>query len=299
MGSKLGAHIALFTVNLIYGINYTFAKDVMGGGHLRPFGFILTRIIGAVALFWILGAAFKQDKIERKDMFLLALCGLFGVAVNQLLFFKGLDLTTPINAAIIMTINPVLVLILSAILLKEAINIVKIIGVLCGLFGAFLLITQGDLANISIMDSSTSLGNLFVLINATSYALYLIIAKPLMNKYNPLTVIKWVFTFGFIYVIPFGWPEFQSAEWGSFGIDIWWRIAFVVIGTTFLAYLLNIFALKELPPSIVSTYIYLQPLLAGIFAILLGSDRINGLMIGSGLLIFIGVYLVSNPFRKA
>ena len=271
----------------------------MGGGHLRPFGFTPTRIIGAVALFWILGAAFKQDKIERKDMFLLALCGLFGVAVNQLLFFKGLDLTTPINAAIIMTINPVLVLILSAILLKEAINIVKIIGVLCGLFGAFLLITQGDLANISIMDSSTSLGNLFVLINATSYALYLIIAKPLMNKYNPLTVIKWVFTFGFIYVIPFGWPEFQSAEWGSFGIDIWWRIAFVVIGTTFLAYLLNIFALKELPPSIVSTYIYLQPLLAGIFAILLGSDRINGLMIGSGLLIFIGVYLVSNPFRKA
>jgi drug/metabolite transporter (DMT)-like permease len=299
MPSKFWAHIALFTVNLIYGINYTFAKDVMSGGHLEPFGFILTRVSGAVLLFWLVSSAIKHEKIEKRDMIKLALCGMTGVAINQMLFFKGLDLTTPINAAIIMTINPVLVLLMSAIFLSEKINAIKIMGVLLGLTGAFLLITQGRIHDIQLIDSSTGLGNLLVLINAASYGVYLILAKPLMQKYSPITVIKWVFTFGLFMVLPFGWPEFRAAEWSSFDSGIWWRIGFVVLGTTFLAYLLNIFALKEVSPSVVSTYIYLQPLLAGLFAILLGSDQLNGLMILCALLIFAGVYLVSNPFRKA
>ena len=299
MRHKAWAHIALFTVNLIYGINYTFAKEVMTGGYLKPFGFILTRVSGAVLLFWLVSSAIRTEKIARADMFKLALCGLTGVAINQMLFFKGLDLTTPINAAIIMTINPVLVLLLSAFFLSERINFIKVIGVLLGLTGAFLLITQGHIHNIHLIDSSTSLGNLLVLINAASYGVYLILAKPLMQKYSPLTVIKWVFTFGFMMVLPFGWPEFQSAEWSEFHSGIWWRIAFVVLGTTFLAYLLNIFALREVSPAVVSTYIYLQPLLAGLFAILMGSDQLTGLMIFCALLIFAGVYLVSNPFRKA
>ena len=289
MSKRLLAHIALFTANLIYGINYTVAKDVMAD-FIQPLGFIFLRVSGAVLLFWLCYRLFFYEKVVKNDLFKLALCGLFGVAINQMLFFEGLNLTTPINAAVIMVTNPILVLIMGAFLATEAITKRKILGIALGATGAISLITYGGAVE---LNSDHFWGNIMVLINAASYGVYLVLVKPLMQKYKPITVISWVFLFGFIYVIPFGWGEFQVIEWTSMPTDIIWKAAFVVICTTFMAYLLNIYGLKSLNPSTVSTYIYLQPVLASLVAIFAGSDSLNTIKIGAALIIFAGVYLVS------
>ena len=289
MSKRLLAHIALFTANLIYGINYTVAKDVMAD-FIQPLGFIFLRVSGAVLLFWLCYRLFFYEKVVKSDLFKLALCGLFGVAINQMLFFEGLNLTTPINAAVIMVTNPILVLIMGAFLATEAITKRKILGIALGATGAISLITYGGAVE---LNSDHFWGNIMVLINAASYGVYLVLIKPLMQKYKPITVISWVFLFGFIYVIPFGWGEFQVIEWTSMPTDIIWKAAFVVICTTFMAYLLNIYGLKSLNPSTVSTYIYLQPVLASLVAIFAGSDSLSTIKIGAALIIFAGVYLVS------
>ena len=289
MSKRLLAHIALFTANLIYGINYTVAKDVMAD-FIQPLGFIFLRVSGAVLLFWLCYRLFFYEKVVKNDLFKLALCGLFGVAINQMLFFEGLNLTTPINAAVIMVTNPILVLIMGAFLATEAITKRKILGIALGATGAISLITYGGAVE---LNSDHFWGNIMVLINAASYGVYLVLVKPLMQRYKPITVISWVFLFGFIYVIPFGWGEFQVIEWTSMPTDIIWKAAFVVICTTFMAYLLNIYGLKSLNPSTVSTYIYLQPVLASLVAIFAGSDSLSTIKIGAALIIFAGVYLVS------
>ena len=293
--NNLLAHLAVFAANLIYGINFTVAKDVMPE-FLTPNGFILVRVLGALIMFWLLGLGLKQsDKIEKKDWIRIALAGLFGVAINQLFFFHGLSLTKPINAAIIMTTNPVMVLLIAAIVLRSKITWTKTWGILLGLSGALLLITykNGELI-IPSFSQDTVLGDLLVLINACSYAVYLVLIKPLMNKYKPITVIKWVFTFGLIYVLPFGLPEVIAFNWSEFPTYIYAEIAFVVIGTTFFAYMFNIYGLKKLSPSVVSIYIYLQPFLATIVALIWGNDTLNFAQIISAMLVFGGVYLVSK-----
>ena len=287
---QLAAHLALFGANLIYGINYSVAKDVMEQ-YVPPFGFILSRVIGATLLFWLAHSLFFSEKVEKKDLPKLFLLGLFGVAVNQLLFFKGLNLTTPINASIIMTSNPILVLIAANFLLKEQLTLSKIGGILLGLTGALMLLfVKADFS----FGSQTWKGDLMVFLNAASYGIYLVMIKPMMQKYKPITVIKWVFLFGLVIVFPFGIKEFTSIPFDTFTTNIWLEFLFVIVATTFLAYLLNIYALKRVTPSVVSTYIYLQPLLAGVFAIVLGQDKIDAVKVLSTILIFSGVYLVSK-----
>ena len=283
------AHISLFVANLIYAINYTFAKDVMPD-FIQPSGFILLRVTGAVILFSLFYFLFVNEKVEKKDIIRLAICGIFGVAINQLLFFEGLNLTTPINAAIIMTINPVLVIIMSALILFEKINIRKGIGIALGLVGASTLILNGgDISG----NTNFMVGNMFVFINAASYGLYLVLVKPLMQKYHPITVMFYVFGFGLLYVVPFGYTELLAVDWVSFPTIIIWEVLFVLVCTTFIAYLLNSSALKLLNPSTVSIYIYLQPVLATLFAIFRGADALDERKIISAIIIFVGVYLVS------
>lgn len=297
MSKRVIAHIALFTVNLLYGANYVIAKGVMPK-YVGPNGFILMRVIGAVTLFWMI-LLFKLQKVAKKDLVRLAFCGLFGVGINQLLFFNGLMRTSPLNSSIIMTTTPIIVFVLSIIILKEKSTQTKVIGILLGLIGSItltILSNSGD-------STSSPLGDLFILLNALSYSFYLVLVKPLMVKYSPLTVITWVFTFGLIYVLiwPFSTAEFYAITWDTMPTDVPWRILFVVVGVTFLPYLLTVFAMKDVSPSVASSYIYFQPVLAGVFiylSFLVGSDDYTSdfsiWKILCALLIFVGVYLVSK-----
>ena len=289
MNKILKAHISLLIANLIYALNFTIAKDVMPN-FILPSAFILLRVMGALFLFSFSYFIFFFQKIEIKDILRFAICGLFGVAINQLFFFEGLNLTTPINAAIVMTTNPILVMLLSFIIVKEAISFRKILGITLGFIGASTLILSDGAIDLS---SNNSTGNLFVFINATSYGLYLVIVKPLLNKYHPLTVLFYVFAFGLLFVLPFGYDDLTIVKWRTIPVNIYLEIIFVVVCTTFIAYLLNSSALKTLTASTVSIYIYLQPILASLFAIFLGADFLDEKKIIASVLIFSGVYLVS------
>ena len=291
MSKNYKAHIALLFANIIYALNYGWAKDVMEGGYLEPFAFILIRAIGATLLFWFV-SLFFSERVENKDKLKLLLCGIFGVAANQLLFFKGLDQTTRINAAIIMVASPIIVALLSAVLIKEKPSATRIVGILLGLTGACFIILQGESNN----QGASLIGNLLIVLNATSYGLYLVLVKPLMKKYSPITVVKWVFTFGLIIVTPFGLTEIDTIVW-EMPNDILLKVGFVVVFTTFFTYLFNIYGVKRVSPTVVSSYIYLQPILTSIIAAFSGTETITIMMAISGIIIFIGVYLVSKPSK--
>lgn len=295
MKIKILPHIALFAVNLIYALNYSIAKDVMPD-YIGPSGFILLRVIGGSFLFFLTYIFFIKEKVNSSDLVRLIFCGLFGVAINQLFFFEGLNLTTPINAAIIMTVSPILVIVFSAIIIKEKITIRKIFGIFLGLTGAATLILKSGAIS---LNNDYFVGNFLVFVNATSYSIYLVIVKGLMTKYNPITVMFYVFSFGLIFVFPFGISELSNVSLEIFTLEIFLKVGFVVICTTFLAYLFNAFALKSLNPSVVSIYIYLQPVLATVIAIILKSDSLDLVKIISSVFIFSAVFLVSMPSKKS
>ncbi len=294
MSPVLKAHLALIIVNIIYGANYSIAKEVMPA-FAQPFAFVLMRVGGALILFWLVSGAFVKEKLDKKDFPRIALLAVCGVMVNQLLFLKGLSLTTPINASIIMISNPIVVLLFAAVILKEKISFFKMAGIALGISGALLLLLFN---NTFSFGSETIRGDMMILINSISWACYVVLVKPLMQKYNTITVVKWVFLFGFIYVLPFGFTEFMEISWGDIPPVIWACIIFVVVATTFIAYILNTYALKALSPSVVSIYIYLQPFLATLIAVIFGKDQLDARKVVSAALIILGVYLVSMPFRK-
>lgn len=295
MKSRNIAFLLAFLAALIYGVSFTVAKEVMPV-YIQPFGFILLRVLGAALLFWGVGIFLKKEKIEVKDYPRLLLAAIFGIALNQLSFFKGLSMTTPINDSVIMVCSPIIVLIFSSFLLDEKATKKKLLGIFIGLFGAVILIIFGkDIGSAS----NASLGNLLVFVNASSYALYLILIKNLTKKYHAITLAKWLYLIGLFMVIPFGFSELSVVNWESLPLPIMYRIGFIIVFTSFMTYMFNLFAIKELKPTTLSIFIYLQPVIASSYALLVGSDSLNFIKIGSTILIFIGVYLVTRKPKEA
>jgi len=283
------AYLAATLVSIIYGVTFTVAKDVMPK-FVLPFGFILLRVAGSAVLFWSVSSFGPKEKIEPKDFPRIAAAAFFGVALNMLTFFKGLSYTSPIMGAVLMCTTPMIVLVFSAVLLRECLSSKKIFGLILGLIGTAVLILYGK----SIHNApKASLGNLLVFVNAISYGFYLIIVKKLMNKYNAFTFVKWIYTFGLLMVLPFGWDEFQAIDWPQIPLGIYYKIGFIVVFSTFLTYLLNLISMRELKPTTVAVFIYLQPLFASVFAIGLGKDEISAVKLIAAVLIFTGVYLVT------
>ncbi|MBA6152105.1 DMT family transporter [Gelidibacter maritimus] len=291
MKVKTYAFIAAFIVQLMYGLNYTFAKDVMAGGFVKPFAFIVLRVGGATLLFWLFSFMGPKEKIDKKDYIHFFIAALFGIAINMLMFFKGLEHTTPIHASVISTTSPILVLILSAIFLNEKLTSMKILGVFIGFAGAIILTVYGKSLR---SEDNVLLGNTLIFINATSFAIYLILVKKLTAKYHPLTFLKWLFLFSFFMVVPFGYSELMEIDFPSFSPYVFFAVAFVIIGATYIANLLNPLALVHLRASTVSIFIYIQPVIAGIFAIMMGSDNLTLVKVVASALIFLGIYLVTK-----
>lgn len=294
MSKVAKAHVALFLVGTLYAINYIVAKDVMPD-FIAPSGFIFYRVFGATILFWMVHAFISKEKIKREDYPRFIQCALLGIAMNQLFFFNGLSLTSSLNASVIMTSNPILVVLAAAVILKEAITPTKVVGLVLGVVGATTLIALPVLMNYNDAEwkAGNALGDLFILINALSYGLYLISVKPLMAKYEAMTVIKWVFTFGCVLVFPFGYAQALEVEWSTMPVKIMLEVTFVIVCVTFLVYFLNVFAMKSVSPSVVSSYIYVQPVIAGILSVALGYDELHWIQVLAAMLIFTGVYLVS------
>ena len=296
MSRKLIAHVLLFLVNLFYGANFIVSKLVMPA-YVLPQAFILIRVTVTTTLFFIVGHFWGNEKIAKKDFPLLIVCSLMGVVINQEMFFAGLNITTPINGSLIMIMTPILVMVISFFSGHEQLTWQKVTGMLLGTAGAFIIISGRGL-NFS---SKTALGDFYILLNATSYAIYLVAVRPLMKRYHPMSIIKWVFLFGVPWVVVLGAGQFRAIQWPTFTAGIWLAVGFVVFCTTFCAYLFNVIALREVHSSIVGAYIYLQPILATLISMVIGKDTLTTEKIISAVLIFSGVYMVSfagRPLRQ-
>ena len=295
MSKRTLAILAALGATTIYGLNHTIAKGVMPN-YVQPFGFIMLRVFGAAILFWICSFFGPKEKIEVRDWGRIIVCSIFGMVVNMLAFFKGLQLSTPINSSVLVTITPIIVVILSALLIKEKITWRKASGIFLGFTGALLLILMGvearqDAPNIP-------LGNILFIVNATTYGTYLILVKKLIEKYHPFTLMKWLFSIGAIINLPITYSQVIAIEWSTMPMETLWSIGFVVIGTTFLTYLFNVFALTQLKASTVSAFTYLQPLVGILFALGTGNDSLSLIKIMAALLVLAGVYLASRkPIR--
>ncbi|WP_419212960.1 DMT family transporter [Maribacter sp. X9] len=291
MNKRLLAIFAALGATTIYGLNHTIAKGVMPH-YVQPFGFIVLRVLGAALLFWLISPLGPKEHIERKDYLRMILCALLGMGMNMLVFFKGLSLSTPINSAVLVTTTPIIVLILSALILKEKISSRKILGIGVGLLGALGLILLGS--ELRQNAPNIPLGNLLILLNSIFYGSYLVVVKVLITKYHPFTFMKWLFSLGVLICLPFGYEEFMQIAWTALPFEAYWGIAFVILGTTFCTYLFNIFALTQLKASTLSAFVYVQPLVGIGYAIFTGQDHLTFIKVIAATLVLVGVYLASK-----
>jgi len=291
LNPRIKAHIAVLAANIIFAVNFSVVKFVTPG-LIKPFGLNVVRVLVTTALLWIMHIWEKPvKKIRRKDLPRLIACSITGIAINQLLFIKGLSITYSIHAALLMLCTPLLITVTAFFILREKINVFMIIGLILGIGGAITLISSRDSTG---SGDNVLLGDILIAMNAISYAFYFVLVKPLIMYYTPTQVLRWAFTFGCVFILPFGWIEFIEAPWSTYTPTAYAAIAFVVIGATFLAYLWNIYGLTHLQASATGAYIYLQPIFATIVAIIFLGENLTIQKIISAILIFAGVYLVNR-----
>jgi drug/metabolite transporter (DMT)-like permease len=291
------AHVSMLAATLLFGVNYWIAKGLMPN-HLLPMQIIFLRVLGTLLIAWIIQISVKELrvlKIDREDYPRLIFSSLLGVAINQMMFFTGLNHTTPVNAAIINSVNPILVLVFAAWILKEQVGTSRLAGILLGATGALMLILLGN--PLSLKGGNLT-GDMFIMVNTAAWSLYLVISKPLMVKYNPFLLMRWLFMIGFIAVFPFSISQATEINFGSFDSYTWFAIFYIIIGTTFMAYFFITYSLKRLSSSVVAYYTYIQPIIVAIIGTIVFAERISWVKIVSGLLVFTGIYFVTRKKKS-
>ena len=292
MQLRTKAHIALLAANILYGMSFSAIK-LLTTQYMPALSLNLVRVAATVPLFWLL-FALKPSKagIDKKDIGRFVACAITGVVINQLLFVKGISLTSSIHASILSLVSPIFITAAAGWLLKEAFTPTKGIGLTLGISGAALIILSRSTP--SSPGENILLGDLLVTINAISYSMYFVLVKPLMNKYAPIHVLRWVFSIGFLFILPFGLQDLSETNFSAFTPGAWFALILVVFGMTFLGYLLNVFGLKHLGASVTGAYIYSQPIFAAVIGILLLGEKLSPQLMLAALLIGIGVFFSSR-----
>lgn len=289
-------HAALLAAYVIFGLNTPLTKTVLSHGETSAMALTFYRFAGAAALFWLLSLFAKKEQISIRDIILLNLASLFAILINQMSFIVGLSMTSPIDASVITTLVPIMTMIFAAFFLKEPVTWKKIIGVLTGAFGALLLIFNGNI----VSHNSTSVeGNLLCMLSCFAFAIYLTAFKKLIIRYSAVTSMKWMFLSATVCSLPFCWSDVSAVNYGAIPADIYFRIAFVVVMATFVSYLLIPVGQKLLRPTIVSMYNYIQPLVSSFVAVILGMDTFGWTKSFAAILIFLGVYIVTQSKSRA
>ena len=292
---KFNGHLAMFSANIIFGLNTAVSRTLMPE-ILSPYALTFFRLSGGFILFWIVSLFVKKEHVPAKDILMLFFASLFSLTFNQLPYFIGLSITSPIDASIVVTMLPILTMILAAIIIKEPITLLKAVGVIVGASGALLLVFTSH--NLHVGESNF-LGNLIVFGAVSSFAVYLTLFKNLITRYSPVTVMKWMFLFGTIVCFPFCYKPLVHTDFTLLSIGTYWRIGFVVVFATFVGYLLIPIGQKVLRPTTLSMYNYIQPIMASMVAVAIGIDTFGIEKALSGILVFAGVYIVTQSKSKA
>ena len=293
MTPRTKAHIAVLGTNLFFAANFSFVK-LISPAFVKPFGLNVYRVGISLLLFWMVWLFGKTAPgIRKKDIGRFLLCGLTGITINQTLFIKGLTLTSTVHASLLILTTPLLITILAFWILKEALTVYKALGLALGIGGSTLLILSKES---STHATNYLLGDLLIIINAISYAIYFILVKPLMQHYSPLHVIRWIFTFGFFMILPLGGQEAADVAFTQFQLPQYLALGAVVLTGTFLAYFFNTYGIQHLGAATTGSYIYTQPVFAVLIATFILNEELSWQKIAAALLIFSGVYLVN--FKK-
>jgi drug/metabolite transporter (DMT)-like permease len=295
MNKTTKAHLAVLAANFIFGAGYAVVKTITPE-FIAPFALNVVRVLSSLLLFWLLFLMKPSNAgFERKHLPRFLLCALTGVAINQLLFIKGLSLTTAIHSSLLSLGTPIFITIIAAWLLKEKLTFNKIAGLTLGIGGATLLILMKDN---STSGKDMLLGDILIIINAISYAFYLVLVRPLMEHYKPIHVLRWVFTFGTFMILPFGLEQFIDTNWAAFGTTQWVAVTCGALFVTFFAYLFNVYGLSVIGSSATGSYIYTQPVFAAIIAMVFMGEHFTITKALAALCIFSGVYLVNIRKRN-
>ena len=283
------AHLGLLGTNLFFAINYSAVKYFTSHHLSGPLAINLIRIGISGILFWCLFLFDRpKKKIEKKDIPALMICALMAIAINQMLFLKGLAFTFPIHAALLTLITPILITIIAARVLKEKITAAKTLGLILGITGAALLVGSREAV---VPGDNTILGDSLIILSSVAYTFYFILVKPLMKKYSAIQVVRWIFTFGFLMILPFCFHEFEGIKWQLFSSGDWFFLFLIVVPGTFFAYVFNLFGIQKLSASLAGTYIYSQPVFAVIIAMIFLKEEFSVYKMTAGFLIAMGVYL--------
>jgi drug/metabolite transporter (DMT)-like permease len=290
---KIKGHLLIFFANILFAVNISVSKFLIPS-HLPPEALTLLRVLFGCVMFWIASLFVPSEKVLPRDLGILFLCALCGIAFNQSLFMSGLNLTSPVDASIIATAGPVYVMLLAALVLKEPVTGQKAFGVLLGVAGAVMLILSGSHTG---GHSSGLSGNLRIVASNLLYSVYVVLSRPLSRRYSAVTIMKWMFLFSAVILTPFMYRQVTAApafhrdalDWMESG-----AIFYVLLFGTFIPYLLIPMSLKRLRPTTVSMYNYIQPIIASLLAILTGQDTFGAIKLLSAALVFAGVYLVTR-----
>ena len=288
---KIKGHAAMLGANVMWGLMAPVTKLLITSTVITSLLMVDFRIFGAAALFWLTSLFCKPERVSRRDLLLLAGAAFLGVLFNQGCFIFGVGLTSPGEASIITTTMPMWVMVLAWVILKEPITGKKIGGILLGATGALILVVSG--MSRAVRGDNPVLGDIIVLMAQLSYALYLTLYRNFIRKYSLMTLMKWMFLFASIGLLPISLPALVSTDWGSLGMVQWAGVGYVVMFATFIAYICIMIGQKNLRPTIVGMYNYVQPIVSSLVGIYLGLDSFNGWKIVAVVLIFGGVYLVT------
>lgn len=290
---KLKGHILILITNILFAVNMPISKYLLPT-HVPPEGLTIMRMLFACVMFWMVSLFTAKEKVPLKDLGLLFICALCGVGINQGLFIVGLNRTSPVDASIIATSVPIFVMLLAALILKEPITRKKSFGVFLGASGGVILVLS---STHTVQTSSGLDGDLMIIVSGLMYAIYLVLSKPLTLKYSSITMMKWMFLFTSLTLFPLTYqhildaPVFHQIEWNWTVLS---ALFYVLFGATFLPYLLIPMSLKRIRPTTVSMYNYIQPIIASLIAVMIGQDTFSLQKIVSAILVFVGVYLVTQ-----
>ena len=293
---NLKAHLAMGLACAMWGLMSPLGKDAMDSG-ISGIMMVTFRMVGAASCFWLLSLFSKSEEVRSKDLLLFFFAAMLGIVLNQCCFTIGLSITSPVNASIVTTTMPIVTMILAALFLHEPVTSKKVMGIFCGALGAFLLIVGSTHAKAAVEGDIR--GDLLCLLAQCSFASYLALFKHLISRYSVVTCMKWMFTYASIVVIPFTYTEFRDLNWSAVSMVTWAETSFVVFGATFVAYLLMMYGQKNLRPTIVSMYNYVQPIVACVVSVSVGLGVFGYQQGAAVVLVFLGVWLVTQSRAKA
>ena len=289
------AHLCMLCAGTCWGLMAPIGKDAMLNG-IDGIDLVSFRVLGGALLFWLTSLFTKKEHVPVKDILLLGCAGLFALVFNQCSYTIGLNLTSPSNSSIMTTSMPIFAMVLSFFILKEPITWQKAGGVLLGCAGAVIIITTSATAGNAKVGNIW--GDLLCMSAQLSFALYLSLFKPLIQKYSLFTVNKWMFTWATLIIWPFTLVHVSSIDFVSVPISTWWETGFVVFFGTYISYICMMVGQQTLRPTVVSVYNYMQPLMSVSVSVAVGLAVFKTSQALAAILVFSGVWFVVKSKSK-